>query len=355
MHVSVTPSRALVDTPVRITVSGLMPGARVVVHASTKTLTGRVLRSQLAVRADGSGVAHVPETLLSAMAPAGADNGYGDGLPWAGQNVAIAAGSATSHLTWLIKDRRVTLRTIRHPFFGTFLQMPSKQPRPGVLLFGGSEGGVSVFGEAQLLASRGFPTLALAYFKAPGLPANLSRIPLEYFERALRWLGAQPGVDPKRLIVDGTSRGSEAALLLGVHDRQVHAVVAMVPSNVVGCGLPGCGGPAWTLHGQMIPYQDSFGPTGYDPIPVERIRGRVFLVCGGADLLWPSCPMARAIAARRHHRATTVLEFPRGGHGVGDPTPNAPQAWPDLEGLDPLANARARVATWPKLLRFLSG
>jgi hypothetical protein len=48
---------------------------------------------------------------------------------------------------------------------------------------------------ASLLAMNGYPALALAYFAAPGLPATLAGVPLEYFARAVRLLRAQPGVD----------------------------------------------------------------------------------------------------------------------------------------------------------------
>lgn len=72
-----------------------------------------------------------------------------------------------------------------------------------MLVLGGSEGGdsVSVVDTAGILAAHGYPTLALAYFKEPGLPSALERIPLEYFARALRMLRRQPDVDPAHLVV----------------------------------------------------------------------------------------------------------------------------------------------------------
>jgi dienelactone hydrolase len=118
------------------------------------------------------------------------------------------------------------------------------------------------------------------------------------------------------------------------------------------CGYPNCSSPAWTLHGKPIPFQDEFGPSGPRPIPVERIRGQLFLDCGEADALWPSCPMARAIDRRRHGR-TTLVAFPGAGHGVGDLVPNVPQSFTDLAGLTPQANVDARRRGWPRLLAFL--
>jgi hypothetical protein len=87
--------------------------------------------------------------------------------------------------------------------------------------------------------------------------------------------------------------------LLGVcYPELVHAVVALVPSNVAICSFPDCTRPAWLLHGAPLPYTSQFNdphPTD-DPravIPVERIQGPIFLACGGADTVWVSCPYAR--------------------------------------------------------------
>jgi len=311
----------------------------------------------LAVRADDGGIAHVPETLLASMAPADRTSDYFDSMAGrAGQNVTVSADGSSASLHWRIVDAHVRRREIRGSFYADFFERPSARPRPAVVLFGGSEGNLyGVEQQAALLAAHGFPTLALAYFGARGLPQTLTRVPLEYFARALRWLGSQPGVDPHRLYVDGVSRGSEAALLLGVHYPQlVHGVVAMSTSDFVLCSYPACDGPAWTFGGRPIEFQDSQADANA-PIPVERIRGRVLLVCGGADAFWHSCPMAQAIVERRRPQPTTLLEYPDAGHGVGDPVPNVPRHLAAEEGRTRLANDRARADAWPKLLRFLSG
>jgi uncharacterized protein len=85
---------------------------------------------------------------------------------------------------------------------------PARTPAAtsAVLVLGGSEGGLPVR-LPEALASRGHPTLAVAYFGLAGLPRTLANIPLEYFVTSLRWLARQPGVDPKRIVVVGASRG----------------------------------------------------------------------------------------------------------------------------------------------------
>src|SRR5258708_38276392 len=75
-------------------------------------------------------------------------------------------------------------------FFGRYYApAATSAPRPAVLLFGGAEGGLSGYLDvaAGLLASHGFPALAIAYFGIQGLPPQLANLRLEYFMGALTW------------------------------------------------------------------------------------------------------------------------------------------------------------------------
>ena len=233
--------------------------------------------------------------------------------------------------------------------------------RPGILAFGGSEGGQLFPPLPRALAGNGYPTLGLAYFGAAGLPSTLANVPLEYFEKALLWLRAQPQVDPNRIFVVGISRGSEAAQLLGIHyPTLVQAVVAGVPSNVAICGFPDCSSSAWTYQGRPVPYTSQFNnpyPTD-DPDAVladELIHGPIFLVCGGLDGIWISCLYQRAIQSRLatvgHPYPDEMHVYRRAGHGVGALLPYLTGA-PNRAFLNP-ADERAREALWPKLLAFL--
>lgn len=68
-----------------------------------------------------------------------------------------------------------------------------KGPFPGVIDIFGGIGGLTEF-RASLLASRGFATLALAYFGYEDLPCVLGPIDLEYFEEAAELLLKHPKV-----------------------------------------------------------------------------------------------------------------------------------------------------------------
>ena len=182
------------------------------------------------------------------------------------------------------------------------------EARHAVAVIGGSGGGLALASEqAAAFAESGIDALGIAYFKEPGLPETLAEIPLEYFAAALDWFHG--AVKAERLVVMGISRGSEAALLLGVHFPQlVGAVAAMVPGNVVLCSWPP-GKPAWTLGGEPLPYVGYFGPACADPqavIPVERIRGPLLLLSAGADVVICDCHSGfevERVAGRAHLRA----------------------------------------------------
>jgi dienelactone hydrolase len=246
----------------------------------------------------------------------------------------------------------------------------SSRPSPAILVLGGSEGGLPCYYRPGLLASHGYPTLALAYFGAPGLPADLKRIPLEYFRHALEWLAKQSGVDPNRLVVLGASRGGECALLLGtVYPDLIHAVVSLVGSSVVSGSPSAPGEPAWTLAGKPVPYVGESDLGNPDPtdnpqaiIPVEKIAGPIFLVSGVMDGLWPSYSYAVAIVdrLRAHGRKDyTSLVYYQAGHEAGG-VPNFPvgNVFLSPRGLLNLGGSlsgdvHARADSWPKLLAFL--
>jgi dienelactone hydrolase len=258
-------------------------------------------------------------------------------------------------------------------------------PLPGVIVLGGSEGGLNpaVSHEARLIARHGYAVLQLAYFGVPRLPETLQLIPLEYFEAAVDWLEHRPGVDPGHIGILGTSVGGEAALLVAAHDPAIRAVVAAVPANVVWQGLGGGidrhPPSSFSLGGRALPdlpfgwggalrdvYQRYAGglpalPRHADAIiPVERINGPVMLICGARDRIWPSCAMAAAVAARlkakRFAHPVQLLAYARAGHAVFGPPldPSSPD-YADLGSLggSAAANDAARATAWPDALAFL--
>ncbi len=252
-------------------------------------------------------------------------------------------------------------------FYGVFWQPPAGHDNHvGVMEFGGSGGGMDI-PIGAMLAARGYPTLDLAYFGEPSLPKAAKDLSLEYFAKALGWLGRQPGVDPHRLWVMGWSMGSEAALLLGVdYPSLVHGVVALAPNDVADCSM-GAGSPLWTFGGKSVPCTNQFNnthPTD-NPVavmPVAKIRGPVLLECGGHDSAWSSCAHSEAmmaeLAAAHDTYPHELLEYPDAAHGLGMLLPYYPgialaeQSF-GIGSSSVVADPLARADQWPKLLAFL--
>jgi dienelactone hydrolase len=354
VRLTAVPREALVDAPLRVQADGLHGGATL-----TLTMTGADGKKWTS-RAPFEKADATP-LLVSVLPP----HFRGDpdtvsfpppdveriGLSLTKDGRTVATTTVTRRL--VDADVRVRAQTLAGPgFIGTFCSSPVKRG-PAILVLGGSEGGLAGGFVCRLLASHGYPTLALAYFGLPGLPPALSGIRLEYFARALRWLGRQQGVDPQKVVVMGVSRGGEASLILGsIYPKLVHGVIALVPSSVVNSTTRH---PDWTIGGRDVPFTE---------IPVERINGPVFAVAGGQDQVWPSSIYVENIATRmREHgrKDVTALTYADAGHGVGLAAPNIRVAtkgsvhgiYLDLGGT-PEADGRARSAMWPRLLAFLS-
>lgn len=352
--------------------SGLKPHAATTITVTSTDADDRAFMSRGTHEADGHGVVDAGATAITAMVPVAA---HGDPFyAWSASpttfRIVARQGGTRLRATFVRElEPAATVNaslTVAHDgFFGFYAAPQRHAKRPALLVFGGSEGGLATGSLAMSLAARGYPTLAIAYFKEPGLPSKLEKIPLEYFVRAIRWLDRQPQVSPRHVFVLGISRGSEAAQLLGVHFPDlVSGVIASVPSDYAnGCFVAPpaqCSGAAWTLDGRPIAFTGIvLAPPGIaeiaaDRIPDERIQGPILFVCAGLDLTWPSCEYSRDAMThltrdRYEHR---LIEAHEAGHFVGGFVPDDPGG--AVSYLGAAADERGRERVWPALLAFLA-
>lgn len=373
---------ALADEPVRIQVTGLDAGQEVTVTAQaadyrdqqwngqatfTADRTGAVdltrdrPRSGTYQKADGMGLfwSMKPESGVADQSwfiakPPEHQPGYEVHLAVNADGKQIAAHRLTR--TWMREG--VTHRPLTMAEDGVrgslYLPPTGAARRPPVLSFGGSEGGLGDKFSPALLASRGHPVLALCYFGCDERPKTLSGIKLEYFATAARLLNREHGSGSQRPHVIGASRGSEAAQLLAhYYPDLVQDVVAYAPSHKTNTGFPR-NDAAWTKDGKAVKHA---------PIPLQRVRGTVLAIAGGADGLWPAAPSAEEIGKQKgasggRHRA---LIYPQAGHGVSTPpyTALARSFKHPLNGVTyhmggtPAADAHARSDSWPQVLSLL--
>jgi BAAT / Acyl-CoA thioester hydrolase C terminal/Acyl-CoA thioester hydrolase/BAAT N-terminal region len=385
----VRPASSVEDEPVVIEATGFPAGERVTLTLRSTDVDGIHFEAKAAFRADKNGSIRLDHTaplpggsyagrwgmgLLASMVAPGRPTAY---YYWSTEPrmfrlTATAAGrvgaSATFTRRWsAVRYTTRKLTVTKDGIDGTFFAPVGARDRPAVSSFGGSEGGDDGGFTAGRLAAHGIPTLYVGYFHAPGVPDRLVDIPLEYFHRALLWLDRQSAVDRRRVSIVTGSYGSEAALLLGAdYPGLMRKIVATVPSSTVTCGIVGahraahkCLGSPWTLHGRPLPYTRLFDDAEpFDEpravIPVERIRAKLLLACGGEDATWSSCPYARAIVARRRKagEATTLYAYPRAGHFVGSPSfayePGAMTSDTSVPWTE-----RGREDLWPRVVAFV--
>lgn len=345
--------RISLDSSLELAVSGLAPGGVVTVSAALLAPDGVRWRSGAEFAANAGGTVDVGADAPVAGSYQGAD---ANGLLWSMSPDSLGAAEASALLAGLtpleveiscvadgqqIGSGTLTveraaagtgMREVReHGLHGSLYVPPhsgARRHRP-VLVLGGS-GGDANQPVAAFLAAHGYLALALRYFAAPGLPAELVDIDLEYFARALRWLAGQPEAGPGTAVV-GRSRGGELALLLGLHFG-VDTVVAFVPSGIVHSGIRrGADGwlsdvPAWRLGGRAVPYLSHAGrqlerrdgaivctPTYLRALedwskvlaasmPLEDCRSEVLLISGSDDAVWPSAVFAELAMSRLRRR-----------------------------------------------------
>ena len=389
----VIPSRALIDEQVVIRASGLQPGERVSIQASLTDGDGNPWTAEAHFIANAEGEVDTskqsPEKgssykdvssmgLVWSMKPKSKETGiYRSAKDLAPQLIdfrLLAEGKqiAGAQFQQLFAAEGVHSEKVSGQIFGEFFVPAGAGPYPGVLVVGGSEGGVPSQ-KAAWLASHGFAALALAYFRYGNLPRELAAIPLEYFGNALSWMRMRPEISVSRIAVVGTSRGGELALQLGSMYPDIKAVVAYVPANL---RFPACCGNtsvpyAWTWQGRPLTYalpRFARSPLAMmnAEIAVEHTHGPILVISGDDDGVWPSSTMTQSIVDRLKHSHFAFeverLNYQHAGHLAGRPT-----IVPDWHGevRQPVSgremnlggNAKGDVESSldaiPKVLRFL--
>jgi hypothetical protein len=279
---AVAPSAPLIDEPVRIVLKGLAPNSPIRLRAKSEAQDHLWWRSEIVINSGPDGQidlgAKAPEAGsyqgIDAMGifwsmkpdkePKNADHAFftvRDFFEAIDTNIEVVeAGQVVGSVTI---ERRyskagVKCTPLKDAALHGILCFPDDgKQHPGVLVIGGSEGGVGLPDVTVLLASHGFTALSLSYFGDNGQPATLQNIPLEYFKRAADWMLTLPETRSRRIAVFGVSRGTEVALQVAAMSSVIDAVVARSPSfvrweGISARGLPG--GPGWTLSGKPLAY-----------------------------------------------------------------------------------------------------
>ena len=377
------PETSANDEPVTVRITGASPGEPVELAATLEDGDGVEWSSQATFTADENGVVdateHAPESggydgvarmgwLWSMTTDADAPFPRFEDLTRVNVDLRASteADSTERTITRVLFDDGVISRDVDHDGLVGALYVPAGDgPHPGIVHLHGS-GGRRSDSTAELLASRGFATLAIEYFGDPDpIPGELERVPLSYFDDAAAWLREQPEVADEKVGLLGASRGAELALILGARREWVGAVVSYAGS--VPWDTPS-GEPAWLDDGEVVPhitaeeaprFEDLDEKPVADVVPaVENTNGPVLLLSGGDDHVWEARRLSEAVAERLDDHdfpyAYDHLTYDGVGHLVG--TPYVPMG--GLDEADQLSGttsgtAHAAADSWPVVLEYL--
>ncbi|XP_072272543.1 acyl-coenzyme A amino acid N-acyltransferase 1-like [Pyxicephalus adspersus] len=407
VHLTVTPESALADEPVKIKACDLPPHQIITIRAWLKDERGKLFYSRAFYVSDKDGKVDLQQT------PATGGDFHGVhpmGLFWALRPITphlrlvkrdVMGSAFEVHLElyghwepdampqcspeattclrkWYVVPGVQRFQVREGRIRGTFFIPPGEGPFPGVIdLFGGF-GGLIEF-RSSLLASRGFATLALAYFAYDDLPKNFDHLDLRYFEEAAQFVTSHPKVSGKGVGVIGVSKGAEMALAMASYLPQIAGAVCIngtmvLTESIVSYGdmiLPGI--PlqkekmlfthSGALHTSHI-YEDlKKNENQTCVLPVEKANGSILFLVGENDQTYDSSYFARmsVTRARKHGKMDVYVEsYPGAGHLIEPPcSPFCPasrsssSAIPVMWGGELVAHCQAQEISWPRIQDFL--
>jgi dienelactone hydrolase len=425
-HISVRPEKALLDQPIEIVISNLSAHQQITLEASCKDKDGNPWKSQATLQADDKGIVNVakqapitgsykgidPMGLFWSMAPTSKDPSKNTFMSFCTLNIGEAQLSVLSHDTCIAHQTihrlyispDVVRKDVReHGIVGTLFYPKDAQKLPGIIVIPGSGGNIPEH-ISQVLASHGYTVLALAYFRAEGLPQTFSLIPLEYFHNAITWLKKQSQVDDNKIALMGHSRGGEAALLVAsLFPEGIDAVIAYGTSHLVYDDYSPEKTSPWIYKNKPLPYMPYLSNeeiveaakkggiilhkrTIEDPyentpvflytmkkfnkiinkvaIPVEHIRCPLLIISGDDDKLLPSSIAGNNIMQRLDLHGSKIkqkhVHYPNAGHNLFTfpyvPSIDVPihigSVWTHFGGTVE-GNAQATKEAWQEMLNFL--
>lgn len=184
-----------------------------------------------------------------------------------------------------------------------------------VITISGSDGGMTAAEAiAEFYRTKGIASLAIGIFKTKQTGKYLDRVPLEYIEKAIRWLKAR---GYRKIGIDAISKGTEYALIAAGQFPEIACVIIRTPSHFVSEGLGEkkrpTGTSCWSWHGKEFPFtayrqrefdmkarimkEKEFNILPYNSgkdiaeeslIPIEKIQAPILMFSTDVDTVWSS-------------------------------------------------------------------
>ncbi|XP_053553782.1 acyl-coenzyme A thioesterase 1 [Bombina bombina] len=403
VSLQVTPGCCLFDEPLRVTVSGLDPGQKVTLQASLTDEVGETFTSSGRYQAGSSGeldlsrspaleggsyVGVEPEGPLWAMLPRTPHKRFvrrnvqapaqlNFSLYGAHEPLGPLLSTATQERAFM--GEGVTRSTLREGRVrGSLFLPPGTGPFPGLIEIQGTGGGLIEY-KASLLASKGFATLALAYYGYEDLPKDMKQFHLEYFEEAINYMLQHPRVKGPGIGLLGHSKGGDLVLSMASFLKGITAS-AVVNGSIANVGA------ALHYRDVILPpisfdvKKVTFSDTGVaditnilnnpleEPhraslIPIWKADCKLLFIVGQDDRNWRSEFYAKAasdLLEEHGKEKPEVVCYPETGHYIEPPNfPLCKSSFHKLVGRQVVwggqtkAHAMAQVYAWKKIQDFL--
>ncbi|XP_021056905.1 bile acid-CoA:amino acid N-acyltransferase [Mus pahari] len=401
------PLSALVDEPVHIQVTGLAPFQVVCLQASLKDEKGNLFSSQAFYRASEVGKVDLecdsslggdymgvhpmglfwslkPEKILGRLVKIDVMNSpyqihikvCHPSFPIQGIVVSPPLDSLTLE-RWYVAPGVKRIQVKEGRIRGALFLPPGEGLFPGVIdLFGGA-GGLMEF-RASLLASRGFATLALAYWNYDDLPSQLEEVDLEYFEEGVEFLLRHPKVLGPGVGIVSVCLGAEIGLAMAINLKQITATVLINGPNFVSKNphvYRGQVNPPVPCNEEfvitnalgLVEFYRTFEETAHKDskycFPIEKAHGHFLFVVGEDDKNLNSkvhANQATAQLIKNGKKNWTLLSYPGAGHLIEPPyTPlcqasRMPTVIPSINwGGKVIPHAAAQEHSWKEIQKFL--
>lgn len=271
------------------------------------------------------------------------------------EEVGFATGTKVKEIRgWYINGYQFTPKEIKH--------------KGAVVIFGGSEGSPNL-PSAIALVNEGYEVYAMYFFGQENQRKELDRVPLEFF--AELYLHIQKTArSPKPLTIEGTSKGTELALLLAAYyPVYVDHLILYAPMNYVFQGYAKDKHSSWTFQGKELPFihtdakegmiQQMIALRNKEPrhgiesyqygldhdknkdkarINLAPIRAKMLIFAGELDAAIPAADMGREIK-ENYKGECELMIFEKAGHSFSEFTVSGVWAM----GGDPEANVQAGI------------
>lgn len=243
-----------------------------------------------------------------------------------------------------------------HGFVGHMAEPEEATKQAVIVISGGEKSILPGIKIAERFAEYGICALAVSLFGAAGLPEGVDQIPLDMFEKAVRYLHDVKGMDS--VSTYGMSMGSIFAALIAKHIAGIDNVIMVSPSHVPFEGSIDkknmTGHSMMTWRGKEMPfvkldfstkkagkyyydqqagrkvtgmwisykeaYQDKMAERQAD-IHIEELDARILLIAGTGDEAWPADYSVDYLKKRLdeagYHKDYEAVIYPNASHILG--------------------------------------